>query len=89
MGATRVEKKGVGSMLSRAAKQFLIWGGVLILVGALSLVNQLVELSPWVWAAFLAGSGLGALGLYLADRSDGHRLCSRCASDPRGHWRSD
>ena len=71
MGATRVEKKGVGSMLSRAAKQFLIWGGVLILVGALSLVNQLVEFSPWVWAAFLAGSGLGALGLYLADRSDG------------------
>jgi hypothetical protein len=71
MGATRIEKKGVGSMLSRAAKQFLIWGGVLILVGVLSLVNQLVELSPWVWAAFLAGSGLGALGLYLADRCDG------------------
>jgi hypothetical protein len=58
-------------MLPKAAKQSLIWGGVLILVGALLLVNRTVELSPWLWAAFLAGAGLGAFGLYLADRSDG------------------
>ena len=58
-------------MLSRAAKQTLIWGGVLILTGVLLLVNRFVELSPWIWAAFLAGAGLGAFGLYLADRSDG------------------
>ena len=36
----------------------------------LLVVNQLVELSPWVWALLLAAAGLGALGLYLADRSD-------------------
>jgi hypothetical protein len=47
-----------------------VWGGILILVGALLLVNQLVELSPWVWVLALAAAGLGALGLYLADRSD-------------------
>jgi hypothetical protein len=58
-------------MLSRAAKQTLIWGGVLILTGVLLLVNRFVALSPWVWATFLAGAGLGAFGLYLADRSDG------------------
>jgi hypothetical protein len=58
-------------MLSRAAKQTLVWGGVLILVGMLLLVHRFVELSPWVWAAFVAGAGLGACGLYLADRSDG------------------
>lgn len=58
-------------MLSRVAKQALVWGGVLILIGVLLLVNRFVELSPWVWAGFLVGAGLGALGLYLADRSDG------------------
>jgi hypothetical protein len=69
-----MEKKGVGSMLSKAAKQILVWGGVLILIAVLLLVNRFVELSPWVWAAFLAGAGVGAFGLYLADRSDGLAL---------------
>ena len=58
-------------MLSKVAKQSLVWGGVLILIAVLSLANRFDELSPWVWAAFLAGAGLGAFGLYLADRSDG------------------
>jgi hypothetical protein len=58
-------------MLSKAAKQILVWGGVLILIGVLSLVNRFVALSPWVWAAFLTGAGLGVYGLYLADRADG------------------
>jgi hypothetical protein len=58
-------------MLSRAVKQALIWGGVLILLGVLLLVNRSVALSPWVWASFLMGAGLGAFGLYLTDRSDG------------------
>ena len=58
-------------MLSRSEKQVLIWGGVLSLVGALYLVNRFVELRPWAWAAFLACAGVGALGLYVVDRSDG------------------
>jgi hypothetical protein len=57
-------------MLSKAAKQGLVWGGALIIIGVLSLVNQFVELSPWMWIAFLAAAGLGAFGLYLTDRSD-------------------
>jgi hypothetical protein len=56
--------------MSKTVKQSLVWGGVLIIVGILSLVNLYTELSPWVWAAFLALAGLGALGLYLTDRSD-------------------
>ena len=61
-------------MKVKATKQGLLWSVVLILVGLLWLVNQIVELSPWVWVAFLAAAGLGAFGLYLADRSDGLML---------------
>ena len=61
-------------MFSKAAKQGLVWGGSLIIIGVLSLVGQYVELSPWVWIAFLAVAGLGAFGLYLTDRSDGAML---------------
>jgi hypothetical protein len=57
-------------MMSRSAKQGLVWGGALILVGVLLLVNQFYELSPWVWVVFLAAAGLGAFGLYLTDRAD-------------------
>lgn len=57
-------------MLSRAAKQGLVWGGALILVGVLSLVGAFADLSGWVWAVCLAAAGLGALILYLTDRSD-------------------
>lgn len=57
-------------MTERTMKQGMIWGGVLILAGVLLLVNQVVELSAWVWVLFFAAAGLGALGLYLADRSD-------------------
>jgi hypothetical protein len=57
-------------MRTKPAKQALVWGGTLILVGVLSLVNQFVELSAWVWAGMFALAGLGALGLYLSDRSD-------------------
>jgi hypothetical protein len=61
-------------MPSKAAKQLLVWSGVLVLVGVLSLVSRFVGLSPWVWAGCLVGAGLGALGLYGADRSDGWML---------------
>jgi hypothetical protein len=57
-------------MLSRSAKQALVWGCTLILVGVLSLADQFVELSPWAWAAMFGAVGLGALVLYLTDRSD-------------------
>jgi hypothetical protein len=57
-------------MKFKSARLGLVWGGVLILVGLLLLVNQFVELSPWVWVLLLAVAGLGAFALYLADRSD-------------------
>ena len=57
-------------MLSKPLKRSLVWGGVLILMGVLSLVDRSIELSPWAWSAALASAGLAAFGLYLADRSD-------------------
>jgi hypothetical protein len=57
-------------MAPRVAKQGLVWSGVLILVGVLSLLNLFVELSPWVWVLAFAAAGLGAFVLYSADRSD-------------------
>ena len=61
-------------MWSKPWKRALAWGGVLILIGGLLLVNRLVELSPWIWAASLASAGLAAFVLYLVDRSDGLML---------------
>ena len=52
-------------------KHGVIWGGLLILLGGLLLVDQFVDLTDWVWMAALVFSGLVALGFYLSDRSDG------------------
>jgi hypothetical protein len=51
-------------------KQSLVWGGLLIVVGVLLAIDQLTELSPWVWVLALGVCGLVALVLYFADRSD-------------------
>lgn len=57
-------------MSSKIARKSLVWGGFLILLGSMSLVERSVEVSPWAWAAAMAIGCLGALGLYLVDRSD-------------------
>jgi hypothetical protein len=48
----------------------MIWGGILILVGALLLAETITDLSAWVWVVLLVAGALVASGLYLADRSD-------------------
>jgi hypothetical protein len=63
-------------MLSKATKQSLVWGSVLILIGVLLVVETVTDLSAWVWVALLAAGGLGAFGLYLTDRSDWAMLLS-------------
>ena len=57
-------------MKEKGTKQILLWSVVLILLGALALVNMAVELSPWVWAGFLAAAGLVGLFLFWRDTSD-------------------
>lgn len=51
-------------------KQGLVWGGLLILLGVLSLVETYTDLGPWVWIAVLTVAGLGAYGIYAMDRSN-------------------
>ena len=47
----------------------MVWGGLLILFGVMSLVEVYFDLGPWVWVAVLAAAGLGIFGLYYTDRS--------------------
>ena len=57
-------------MKAKGTKQILLWSIVLIMLGVLALVDQAVELSPWVWAGCLAAAGLVGLFLFLLDTSD-------------------
>ena len=57
-------------MKTKGARSILLGSVVLILVGALLLIGQFIELGAWVWVAILGVGGLCALGLFLADRSD-------------------
>jgi len=61
-------------MDTNVRKRGVIWGGLLILLGGLLLVDQFTDLTEWVWVAALVFSGLVALGVYLSDRSDGWLL---------------
>lgn len=51
-------------------KQGLVWGGLLILLGVLSLVDTFTDLGAWVWVAVLTVAGLGIYGVYAMDRSE-------------------
>jgi len=51
-------------------KQGLVWGGLLILLGVLSLLETYTSLGPWVWVAVLTVAGLGTYGIYAKDRSE-------------------
>ncbi|MBN1583522.1 MAG: hypothetical protein JXA89_22625 [Anaerolineae bacterium] len=57
-------------MNSQSKKQGLIWGGLLILFGALMLIETMTNLSAFAWVGILAAAGLGAFAIYLTDRSD-------------------
>jgi hypothetical protein len=59
-------------METNVRKRGLIWGGLLILLGGLLLVEQYtdLELSAWIWVGVLAFVGLIAFVFYLSDRSD-------------------
>jgi hypothetical protein len=56
-------------MKSRINKRGLVWGGLMILFGAMSLVATFTEISIGIWAVTLAVAGLVALLVYMTDLS--------------------
>jgi len=56
--------------MNKQTKQGTVWGGLLILFGALSLLETYTEVGPWVWVAVLAIAGLGVYGIYAMDRHE-------------------
>lgn len=57
-------------MLTRSGRAGAVWGGFFIILGGVLLLEEFVDLSAWVWVAFLAGTGLAVYGLYAMDRSE-------------------
>jgi hypothetical protein len=52
------------------SKQGLVWGGLLILLGVLSLLASFANFGPWVWVAVLAVAGFGVYGIYAMERTE-------------------
>jgi hypothetical protein len=57
-------------MNTRQGRQSIVWGGLLVLFGAVGLCEAYFDLSTWVWIGVLGVAGLFVLGVYMADRSD-------------------
>ena len=57
-------------MKSQSMKQGLVWGGLLILLGGLSLLEMYIDLGPWIWVSVLTVAGLGVYGIYVMERSE-------------------
>ena len=56
--------------MNKENKHSLVWGGLLLLIGLLSLGETFYHLGPWVWSAGLAVAGAGIFTLYSTDRSE-------------------
>jgi hypothetical protein len=48
----------------------LVWGGLLIVLGILALLETITDLSPWIWVAILVVGGLGVFAFYVTDRTE-------------------
>lgn len=57
-------------MNTQSKRSGLILGGSLIVFGVLALIETQMDLSAWIWVAVLTIGGLGAYGIYAADRSE-------------------
>ncbi|MFA9401946.1 MAG: DUF3488 domain-containing protein [Anaerolineales bacterium] len=57
-------------MKQQSRNQAIVWGGLLIIFGVVGLVESFTDLTPWMWVAILAVTGLGIFGVFLWDRSE-------------------
>jgi hypothetical protein len=56
--------------MKSSTKHGLVWGGLLILLGVMSLVETFTRLGSWTWITVLTIAGLGVYGLYAQERSE-------------------
>ncbi|MEE9513364.1 MAG: hypothetical protein V3V46_04750 [Anaerolineales bacterium] len=57
-------------MRTSGTRQAAVIGGLMVLFGALLLIQEFVEISAWIWAAVLVASGLGVYGIYSVARDE-------------------
>ena len=55
--------------MKKQTKQNLIWGGLLITFGVVTLMGTFVDLSVWLWVFAMFAGGLGIYSIYALDRS--------------------
>lgn len=56
--------------MNTSMKQGVVWGGLLIVLGILALVETTTDLNEWLWVAVLGAGGLLSFAVYLTDRSE-------------------
>lgn len=56
-------------MSTRSGRAGAVWGGFLIILGGVLLLEVFVDLSAWAWVAFLTATGLAIYGIYATDRT--------------------
>lgn len=55
-------------MNQKMDRQALVWGGLLVLIGGMLLVQTFTDIGAWIWVAVLAAAGLGVYAAYAVDR---------------------
>jgi hypothetical protein len=55
---------------AQTRNQSALWGGLLILLGVLSLISMVINFSAWIWFFALTAGGLVMLAVYRAGRSN-------------------
>ena len=69
-------RKEGGPMDTLAGRGRALWGGFLIILGGVLLLEYFMDLGVWPWIIFLSLFGLGFYALYATDHSqmDAHPL---------------